>query len=409
MIIKKDSEMVKGKGERKSLDLKAIKESSDEESSTSGSEDEEYAMAVRDFKKFFKRRGRFARQPRNDKKTFQRSRDDKNGKSERKCFRCEDPNHLIGECPKPPRDKNQRAFVGGTWSDSGEEDEEKVKDETSFHAKQCLLKFNGSYFVLLRMEDLRTLAWQEGKLDWANKGPPIAGDYNCPNDVPFFEEREGTFSSDYDDNGENMLDNFDRSYHARKNLELAHEQEIYEIESEVTRKEINAIETSSLKMLSASEKLPHQLARELLKNNLLSMFGTRLRVVLADVKPRVEFAKVSRFVGFSDDSKEETYFPSTDKDTTDKDNTDEDTIHESYFPKSKGKYVRVSKKHNPKVIFKSPILITGCVLGLANVHTWNDILKKFGVRKPKSCADKAKEKRKDSSGDTKTTKTAFSI
>nr|GFC95311.1 UBN2 domain-containing protein [Tanacetum cinerariifolium] len=29
-------------------------------------EDEEYVMAVRDFKKFFKRRGRFVRQPRND-------------------------------------------------------------------------------------------------------------------------------------------------------------------------------------------------------------------------------------------------------------------------------------------------------------------------------------------------------
>ncbi|GJY80414.1 zf-CCHC domain-containing protein [Tanacetum coccineum] len=69
-------------------------------------------------------------QPRNDKKTFQRSRDDKNYKSDRKCFRCGDPNHLIGECPKPPKDKNQRAFVGGSWSDSGEEDDEKVKDET---------------------------------------------------------------------------------------------------------------------------------------------------------------------------------------------------------------------------------------------------------------------------------------
>ncbi|GJR59551.1 retrovirus-related pol polyprotein from transposon TNT 1-94 [Tanacetum coccineum] len=42
-------------------------------------EDEEYAMAVRDFKKFFKRKGRFMKQPRNDKKAFQRSRDDKNG------------------------------------------------------------------------------------------------------------------------------------------------------------------------------------------------------------------------------------------------------------------------------------------------------------------------------------------
>ncbi|GJV84863.1 putative ribonuclease H-like domain-containing protein [Tanacetum coccineum] len=45
MIIKKDSEIVKAKVERKSLALKAKKESSDEECSTSGSEDKEYAMA----------------------------------------------------------------------------------------------------------------------------------------------------------------------------------------------------------------------------------------------------------------------------------------------------------------------------------------------------------------------------
>ncbi|GJX32845.1 retrovirus-related pol polyprotein from transposon TNT 1-94, partial [Tanacetum coccineum] len=78
----------------------------------------------------FKRRGRFARQPRDERKSLQRSRDDKNGKSERKCFRCGDSNHLIGECPKPPRNNNQRAFIGGAWSDSGEDDEEKNKDET---------------------------------------------------------------------------------------------------------------------------------------------------------------------------------------------------------------------------------------------------------------------------------------
>ncbi|GJU53468.1 retrovirus-related pol polyprotein from transposon TNT 1-94 [Tanacetum coccineum] len=135
MIIKKDSEIVKAKVERKSLALKAKKESSDEECSTFGRKDKEYAMAVRDFKKFFKRRGRFVRQPRNDKKTFERSRDDKNGKSNRKCFRCGDPNHLIGECPKPPKDKNQRAFVGGSWSDSGEEDDEKVNNETCLVAQ----------------------------------------------------------------------------------------------------------------------------------------------------------------------------------------------------------------------------------------------------------------------------------
>nr|GFC21962.1 transposase, Ptta/En/Spm, transposase, Tnp1/En/Spm-like protein [Tanacetum cinerariifolium] len=52
--------MVKRKREQnRSLALKAKKESIDEDSLTSDSEDEEYAMALRDFKKFFKRRGRF--------------------------------------------------------------------------------------------------------------------------------------------------------------------------------------------------------------------------------------------------------------------------------------------------------------------------------------------------------------
>nr|GEU72667.1 copia protein [Tanacetum cinerariifolium] len=94
MIIKKDSEIVKAKFERKSLALKAKKESSYEDCSTSGSEDKD--------------------------------RDDKNGKSDRKCFRCGDSNHLIGECPKPLKDKNQRAFVRGSWSDSCEEDDKNI-------------------------------------------------------------------------------------------------------------------------------------------------------------------------------------------------------------------------------------------------------------------------------------------
>ncbi|GJX34776.1 retrovirus-related pol polyprotein from transposon TNT 1-94 [Tanacetum coccineum] len=126
--------------------LKAKKESSDEECLTSGSEGEEYAMAVRDLKKFFKRRGRFVRQPRNDKKAFQRSRDDKNGKSDRKCFRCDDPNHLIGECPKPPKDKNQRAFVEGYWSDSSEEGDEKVKNKTRLVAQASSEVCSESYY-----------------------------------------------------------------------------------------------------------------------------------------------------------------------------------------------------------------------------------------------------------------------
>nr|GEX70542.1 hypothetical protein [Tanacetum cinerariifolium] len=165
MIIKKDSKIVKAKGERKSLALKVKRESSDEESLTSESKDKEYAMVVRDFKKFFKRRGsdeesltseskdkeyamvvrdfkkffkrrgRFVKEPQNDKKTFQRSRDDKNDKSDRKCFRCGDPNHLIEEFPKPSKDKNQMAFVGGSWSNSGEKDYEKVDDKTYLMAQ----------------------------------------------------------------------------------------------------------------------------------------------------------------------------------------------------------------------------------------------------------------------------------
>ncbi|GJW10245.1 hypothetical protein Tco_1576072 [Tanacetum coccineum] len=114
VIIKKDFEMVKGKREqRRSLALNAKKESSDEDSLISDSEDEEYAMAVRDFKKFFKREDGL----------------------------CGDPNHLIGECLKPSRNYNQRAFVRGTWSDSDEDNEEKTKDEKCLMAKasnECL-------------------------------------------------------------------------------------------------------------------------------------------------------------------------------------------------------------------------------------------------------------------------------
>ncbi|GKF86336.1 hypothetical protein Tco_0254163, partial [Tanacetum coccineum] len=81
---KKDSKMVKGEREQsRSLALKAKKESSDEDSLTSDSEEKEYAMIVRDFKKLFKTRLRFVRQPRDERKPSQRNKDDKNGKSEK--------------------------------------------------------------------------------------------------------------------------------------------------------------------------------------------------------------------------------------------------------------------------------------------------------------------------------------
>ncbi|GKA06709.1 zf-CCHC domain-containing protein [Tanacetum coccineum] len=135
VVMEKYSEIYKGKKERiKSIALKAKKESSDDETSTSGSDDEEYAMAVRNFKKFFRRKGKFVQQPREERKSF-RQRDEKKGKSDLKCFRCGDPNHLIGDCPKPSRDKDQKAFIGGSWSDSENDAEDKTNDETCLMAQ----------------------------------------------------------------------------------------------------------------------------------------------------------------------------------------------------------------------------------------------------------------------------------
>ena len=94
-----------------------------------------YALDVRDFKKFFKRRGRYVRQPYDERKSSQRNKDDKNSKSERKCFKCGDPNHLIGECPKMSRSQNYKAFIGGAWSDSDNDEKETTKEEKCLMAK----------------------------------------------------------------------------------------------------------------------------------------------------------------------------------------------------------------------------------------------------------------------------------
>ncbi|GKC78782.1 hypothetical protein Tco_1129556 [Tanacetum coccineum] len=132
VVLKKDSEASKVKKEKyNTLALKARKVSSDEEESCSGS-DEEYAMAVRDFNKFFRRRGKFklllevnvasqlhsivlnfsvintiyrgnplpkkrgkfVRQPHDDKKSFHKIKEEKKGKEDRRCFKCGDPNHF---------------------------------------------------------------------------------------------------------------------------------------------------------------------------------------------------------------------------------------------------------------------------------------------------------------------------
>ncbi|GJZ08534.1 zf-CCHC domain-containing protein [Tanacetum coccineum] len=145
--MEKYSEIYRGKKERiKSIALKAKKESSDDETLTFGSDDKEYAMAVRNFKKFFRRKGKFVRQPREEKNSF-RQRDEKKGKSDRKCFRCGDPNHLIGDCPKSSRNKDQKAFIGGSWSDSENDAEEKTNDETCLMGQSSNeVTLNSSYY-----------------------------------------------------------------------------------------------------------------------------------------------------------------------------------------------------------------------------------------------------------------------
>ncbi|GJZ87841.1 hypothetical protein Tco_0659623 [Tanacetum coccineum] len=120
VVMEKDSEFYRGKNERvKSIALKAKKESSNDETLISKSDDEEYAMAVRNFKKFFRRKGKF--------------------------FRCGDPNHLISDCPKPFRNKDQKAFIGGSWSDGENDVKDKTNDETCLMAQSsnevCLRTF----------------------------------------------------------------------------------------------------------------------------------------------------------------------------------------------------------------------------------------------------------------------------
>ncbi|GJX94559.1 retrovirus-related pol polyprotein from transposon TNT 1-94 [Tanacetum coccineum] len=58
-----------------------------------------------------------------------------NPKLEIAVLRCGDPNHLIGECSKPPKNNDRRAFIRGTWSDNGEDEVEKTKDETCLVAQ----------------------------------------------------------------------------------------------------------------------------------------------------------------------------------------------------------------------------------------------------------------------------------
>nr|GEW85427.1 zf-CCHC domain-containing protein/UBN2 domain-containing protein [Tanacetum cinerariifolium] len=126
VVLEKDLEISKNKKEKyKSLALKARKVLSEEEATSSDSNDEEYAIAVRDFKKFFKRRGKFVRQPDDDKKNFQKLKEDKNEKDDRRCIKYSDPNHFNSDCPKHSFN-DKKAFIFRCLSDS--EDDSKKEE-----------------------------------------------------------------------------------------------------------------------------------------------------------------------------------------------------------------------------------------------------------------------------------------
>ncbi|GJT70436.1 zf-CCHC domain-containing protein [Tanacetum coccineum] len=162
--MEKDFEIYKGKKERiKSITLKAKKESSDDETSTSRSDDEEYAMAVKNFKKFFRRKGKFVRQPREERKSF-RQRNEKKGKSNQKCFRCDDPTHLIGDCPKTSRNKDQKAFIRGSWSDSENDAEDKTNDKTCLMTQSSNEKLERSKEIEMTCKSCDELKLENAKL-----------------------------------------------------------------------------------------------------------------------------------------------------------------------------------------------------------------------------------------------------
>ncbi|GJV36098.1 hypothetical protein Tco_1408575 [Tanacetum coccineum] len=66
---------------------------------------------------------------------FQRNKRRQKLAKAKKMLKCGDPNHLVGECPTLSRYQNQKAFVGGSWSDSDEVEEEKTNDKKCLMAK----------------------------------------------------------------------------------------------------------------------------------------------------------------------------------------------------------------------------------------------------------------------------------
>jgi len=135
VILEKDEEIARLKKEKfKSIALKAKHQV---EASSEDNEDEELACMVRNFKRVFRRSGKFVRPPQNDSR---KAPIDVKKKSARKCFNCGDPNHLVNECTKK---RNERAYVSGAWEDEEGEDED--TQEKCFMAINTSEKVEGAW------------------------------------------------------------------------------------------------------------------------------------------------------------------------------------------------------------------------------------------------------------------------
>ncbi|GJV52745.1 zf-CCHC domain-containing protein, partial [Tanacetum coccineum] len=88
------------------------------------------------------KKGKFLLGNQEKKRINSNKKDEKKKEWTRKCFRCGDPNHLIGDCPKPSRNKDQKAFIRGSWSDSENDAENKTNDET------CLMAQSSNEFLI---------------------------------------------------------------------------------------------------------------------------------------------------------------------------------------------------------------------------------------------------------------------
>lgn len=151
MILENDKASTKDKKEKvKSLALKAkvtksqaiVDSDSEEGSDEEGNEDdEEYNLMAKNFRKFFRRGGNFRRGNRfgnrgNDSRNNfggNRGVDNKVGENSRRsqaCYNCGEKGHFMNEYPKP---KVNKAFVGGAWSDS-EDEEQPTQDATCLMA-----------------------------------------------------------------------------------------------------------------------------------------------------------------------------------------------------------------------------------------------------------------------------------